>query len=315
MSCETRASSPATLLGMTDISDLPSDEASTLRLLCSGRKAADVAELLALNVEDVRRRALSGADAMAPKEAAALAESERSRILAVLFGEAVEDPLLSTSPAAQAYAETLQHKLALNLIETKPNLGDVSAAEAAPQASRKTAKADPVITQQGAPNRKRGRLLLAVGGLLAVVVIAGTVISSNGGDNRPAGSGPKSPSTQSAAGGWTVRNRFTLKAVDGSAAKALAGVETKGEASALLIAGNGLNAKTTVGIWLTGGGSSGLIGFQNVNAKGQFSAVGPFPKNLQTADTIVVTLETVRQGQPVPKTPGPVILSSPFSLS
>jgi hypothetical protein len=106
-----------------------------------------------------------------------------------------------------------------------------------------------------------------------------------------------------------------LKSVDGSSGKALAGVETKGEASALLIAGNGLNPDTTVGIWLVGGNSAGLIGFQNVNSKGQFSAVGPLPKNLQKADTLVVTRETVKQGQSVPKTPGSVILSSPFSLS
>jgi hypothetical protein len=107
--------------------------------------------------------------------------------------------------------------------------------------------------------------------------------------------------------------RFTLKPVGAETGKALAGIEVKGSEAKLLIAGNGLDSSSTVGIWLVGGGTSGLVGFQIVNAKGQFSAVGPLPANVDSADTLVVTSETARPGQEAPDHPGRVLLSSPFS--
>jgi hypothetical protein len=300
---------------MTDLSNLPSDEASTLRLLASGKTAADVADLLSLDVEAVKGRALLGADKLAPEESAKLAESERSRVLSVLFGETAADPLLKSSPAAQDYFSAIQQGLGITAIETQ-SIGTPAPPKQEPKAPSKTeARSNGLGEPKQGADRGRGRLLLALAGLAVVGVVAVIVISGGGSDSKPSRSASATTTSQSATDGWTIRNRFTLKAVDGGSGKALAGVETKGEASALLIAGNGLTPSTTVGIWLVGGGSTGLIGFQNVNAKGQFSAVGPLPKNLQKADTVVVTRETVKQGQAVPKTPGPVILSSPFSLS
>jgi hypothetical protein len=147
----------------------------------------------------------------------------------------------------------------------------------------------------------------------SVIAIVIAIVSPWG--NKSVTDAKSAATTTAASTKWVVRDRFTLKAVDGGSGKALAGVETKGEAAALLIAGNGMTPKSTIGIWLTGKGTSGLVGFQVVNSKGQFSAVGSLPKNVQSAVTLIVTSETARPGQASPKSPGPVLLSSPFTLS
>lgn len=69
-----------------------------------------------------------------------------------------------------------------------------------------------------------------------------------------------------------------------------------------------------VGIWLTGGPSPLLVGFQKVSGKGEFSAIGALPTAAGSADRLIVTAEAVKPGQKPPASPGPVLLTSPFSL-
>ena len=170
------------------------------------------------------------------------------------------------------------------------------------------------------PSQRRRRHVL-VAGLVVVglaLVISAYLLGSSGTEYPPrrAASTVKTDGNKAksaSAGGWKVTERLTLKPVGGETGKALAGISVKGAQTSLLIVGNGLDPSSTVGIWLVGGGKSGLVGFQNVNAKGQFSAVGPLPSNVESADTLVVTSETVQAGQAVPSSPGRVLLSSPFS--
>jgi hypothetical protein len=82
----------------------------------------------------------------------------------------------------------------------------------------------------------------------------------------------------------------------------------------MLVAGTGLKPNTTVGIWLTGSQAPALVGFQKVNAKGEFTAVAAVPKSAPQANRVIVTSENVQPGQPVPKTPGTVVLASSFSV-
>ena len=314
---------------MTKLNQLPADQASTLKLLASGKTPQDVADALTVGLDAVINRAVEGADALAGDSADSLARSERERVLQSVFGNGPEDPLLKSSPAAKEYANAVRNGLAMGTPpppvtkeqktvvapEVTPPLRKAASGSRTP-AARMDAKPtqSPKASESGSAERRRGLILIACLGVVLVGIIVAVV--TPGDDSKNSASTQSSVATSSAAnGGWQIRSRFTLKPVDGGSGKALAGIETKGEASALLIAGNGMTPKATVGIWLVGGKTAGLVGFQTVNAKGQFSAVGPLPKNLQSADTLVVTSETVKPGQKVPTSPGPVILSSPFSLS
>ncbi len=314
---------------MTKLNQLPADQASTLKLLASGKTPQDVAEALAVGLDAVITRAVDGADVLAGDSADSLARSERERVLQSIFGNGLEDPLLKSSPAAMEYANAVRTELGMDT--PRPPVTGAQKSVVAPVLQPPPSKAasgpnPPALNESKKPatsrepaespsvDRRRGIILIACLGIVIVGIIVALVTP---GDDSKESTSASSPATTSSAanGGWQIRSRFTLKPVDGGSGKALAGIETKGEASALLIAGNGMTPKTTVGIWLVGGKTAGLVGFQTVNAKGQFSAVGPLPKNLQTADTLVVTSETVKPGQKVPTSPGPVILSSPFSLS
>ncbi len=293
---------------MSKLSSLPPDVASTLRLLATGRSPRDVAQALAIEPDAVRERALEGADLLAGSKAEALAEGERKRILAFLFSEADSEPLLDSSPAARDYAEAVRAGIAggASVPPTAAKTPKPSKASAAPVTAESAGK------DSAGKERTRGLILI---GCLGVVVVAIVIAIVSPWGNKSATDAKSVATTTAASTKWVVRDRFTLKAVDGGSGKALAGVETKGEAAALLIAGNGMTPKSTIGIWLTGKGTSGLVGFQVVNSKGQFSAVGSLPKNVQTADTLIVTSETAKPGQAAPKSPGPVLLSSPFTLS
>ena len=165
---------------------------------------------------------------------------------------------------------------------------------------------------------QKGSILL--GGLAAILI--GIVLIAwqpwdDGGSS--AKTGTTAPTTtqaarQNAGSGWTVRSRYTLKPVPGASGKAIAGIETKANQAALLIAGAGLPGSSTVGIWFQGPTGSGLVGFQKVDAKGQFTAIGPLPAIVTKANRIIVTRETAPVGSAAPKQPGPVLLTAPFKL-
>ena len=310
---------------MSNLANLPADEASTLRLLAGGKNPSDVAEALAIDLNAVMARAQRGADSLAGPLSRDLAESERARVVSALFGLSADEPLLTSSPAAQAYASAVEEALGIRKPAPAETPTEVFtpvraqspkpvAAKPSPRPATTVPSAKNEPKSERSPERTRGIILLSC---LAVVIVGIVIalVAPGGESTKKAADQTASTTTPTQNGGWQIRNRFTLKAVDGGSGKALAGIETKGEASALLIAGNGLAPSSTVGIWLLGGSSAGLIGFQTVNSKGQFSAVGPLPKNLQSADTLAVTRETVKPGEKAPTTPGPVVLSSPFSLS
>ena len=102
--------------------------------------------------------------------------------------------------------------------------------------------------------------------------------------------------------------------VAGTTGAGIGGLETKDGQQALLIAGTRMKPSTVVGIWLTGGPSPVLVGFQKVGAKGEFSAIGAVPKGADSADRLIVTSESTKPGQKPPAAPGQVLLTSPFSL-
>jgi len=310
---------------MQTLSSLPADQASALRLLSGGTTYRAVADLLGLTEDSVASTALTGLDALAPQEAKALTEMERRRVADVVLGQSGSDPLIQGSPAAGAYAARLRAALGSGLTaestQTEPPTKVIPLSSKPPISSPPAASKDPKNsgTVPMPEHRRRGLLLLM--GVAAVAVVVAIVIntSSGGSDQASMSSSAVTTTTTtnaaSASGGWTIRDRFTLKPVAGGSGQALAGLGTKTNSAAILIAGNGLQAGSTIGIWLTGPSSSGLIGLGKVDTKGQFSGIGPIPKNVASATEIVVTQEQATTAKKVPASPGPVLLKAAFKVS
>ena len=325
---------------MDPLSQLPPDQASALRLLAGGRSYTDVADLLGLTEQDVIQTALKGADILGGSSADALTESERLRVLNVLLGIKDSDPLMAGSPSAAEYGGLVSAALPGTKVRNEVRSEAAHKPSQVPTPSAKTAVTSlPAIptskrsAQASTPSREssptnpesrpRGVALIAGLGAVAVGVILVVWHPWSGSDQSTRGSTSAATTTTTpqstkpgskGANGWTVKSKFELKPTTGGSGKALAGVETKGSSAALLIAGNGMRASSTVGIWLTGPGGPGLVGFQKVNAKGQFSAIGQLPKNALTATQIIVTQETTSPGAKVPTQPGPALLSANFSF-
>lgn len=319
---------------MDPLSQLPPDQASALRLLSGGRSYTDVADLLGLTEHDVIQTALKGADSLAGSSAEALTESERLRVLDVLLGIKESDPLMAGSPSAAEYGSCVSAALPGTQLRSEQPAQAASKPTSVPAPPAKTpvdslpaippVKVSPPSRESSSARpsfKSRGVALIAGLGAVAVLVILLLWQPWSGNNQSPPDSTSAATTTtqpakpgSKGANGWTVKSKFELKSTSGGSGKALAGVETKGSSAALLIAGNGMRASSTVGIWLTGPGGPGLVGFQKVNAKGQFSAIGPLPKNALTATQIIVTQETTSPGAKVPNQPGPALLSANFSF-
>ena len=319
---------------MDPLIQLPPDQASALRLLSGGRSYSDVADLLGLTEQDVIQTALKGADSLGGSSAEALTESERLRVLDVLLGIKEGDPLLAGSPSAAEYGARVSQALpGTQLLTEQPSEAGpkptsvpapgAKAAVASPPAIPPVKVSPPSRESNSATSGSRSRGVTLLAGLGAVVILVILLLWqpwSGNDQSTPSSTSAATTTTQNTkpgskgANGWTVKSKFELKPTAGGSGKALAGVETKGSSAALLIAGNGMSASSTVGIWLTGPGGPALVGFQKVNAKGQFSAIGQLPKNALTATQIIVTQETTSPGAKVPTQPGPALLSANFSF-
>lgn len=308
---------------MKTLDSLPADQASALRLLTGGKTYRAVADLLGLTAESVASTALAGLDSLAPDEAKSLTEMERSRVADVVLGQTGSDPLIQGSPAAGAYAARIRAAMGVQAAtastESTPPTKVMPAASKppAPASSKAPVAPKPAGLTAATGDRRRGMFLLA--GVTTAAVGIALLVSSPWDASNPSSTSSAASTTSTAAtpagGGWTIRDRFTLKPVAGGSGQALAGLGTKSNSAAILIAGNGLQAGSTIGIWLTGQGKAGLIGLGKVDAKGQFSGIGPLPKNVATATELVVTQEQATTGKKIPSAPGSVLLKSPFKVS
>ncbi len=296
------------------------EDLAALRLVAGGRSYSQVAADLAIDESAVRQSARTAIDAFAGASVRNLTESERSRIADWLLAQTDDEPLVVTSPAAREYAMNAtaaahaQQGVELNSL---PLSGVTSPKEFA--VSSPVAKATP---RRG---NRAGITLLALGtaAILIVVLAASGVFSSTSEQQATSTASLPLTSTSTQAqqtpsdgqlAGWKLSKRFDLVPVTGASGRGIAGLETKGKQSALLVAGTGLKPGIAVGIWVTGGAAPGLVGFQRVTAKGEFTAVGAVPAGAPSADRLIVTEEQISKNAPPPTSPGRVLLSSPFGL-
>ena len=320
------------------VSQTPSTESlAALRLVAAGRSYDAVAADLAIAEASVRELARTAVDTFAGPAADALTNAERERIADWLLGQTMKEPLVERSPAAREYAEAA----AASAWQTQGvNLRPLPASETAkkfvqPGSPKSTGtlnqpkpQSNPKTTASSSEGGRRagvallglGAAALVVGALAALGVFSGSSSTrAKSSISTSAATKPQTTTSQttpngSQLAGWTLSKRFDLAPVTGASGRGIAGLESKGQQHALLVAGTGLSPGVVVGIWVTGGPAPGLVGFQRVTSKGEFSAVGAVPASASSADRLIVTEEHITKSSPPPTAPGRILLSSPFGL-
>jgi hypothetical protein len=185
-------------------------------------------------------------------------------------------------------------------------------------------------------SRRGGAILLGLGGVIVIAVIVIVIVLASGGSGgkhnttgtslanstTPAtGSTSTTPTAPGNAGSKALA--VTILGASSAGAKSKGAAEIiseKGQLWLFLVAVN-LAPSTThpqnyYGVWLTNGPTdSQLIGFQTVPSSGRLAAFTRLTSAKSTYSRfkrMLVTLEPT--ANPVPKTPGKVVLSGPFNL-
>jgi hypothetical protein len=314
----------------------PESRAVLSLVLLQSRSYADIADLLRLREDEVRKRAHAAAeDLVAPTDS--LGAATRARIIDYVLGEQTASERaetraeLSASTVARGWAAELAAaltplaKTALPAIPNSPAVQPAATAEVkprrdllviAPPTPRPAAAARPAALFALAaaapplPRPRRARPLARVIApvLLAAVALVVLVLVLGFG---------RSSATHSAAHGHTFRKLVLQPA--GSNRNALGAadlVRQRGGSVLLLLQARGLqpNRHNAYAVWLFNTpGDARLLGFVSpaVGATGTFSSGVQLPDDAFRFRDLIVTLERSSQ----PTTPGPAVLRAALSLS
>ncbi len=278
---------------MPRLDDLPPDQRATLSLLVDrGKSYAQVAELLNIPEQAVRDRAHAALDALA--------------------GAPGETPAAYVAPATSPHRDPARG-------------GEGAARRAASSVSDAAA---------GLPVSRRGGALLLAG--IVVAVIVAVILLSRGGGGGGGGSGANantSASTSASTGGHTtsssakstkssssktpsITNQLTLTSPD-SSSKSVGIVEVLAEGSqrAFYMAAEHLPPSQGFSyvVWLYNSPSNAqpISKAPTVTSNGRMQGGALLPANAGDYHQILLTRETGNS----PTHPGPIVLSSPFSLN
>jgi Sigma-70, region 4 len=324
---------------MSRLDDLPPDQRATLSLLLrQGKSYAEVASLLSIPEGAVRDRAhaalasLAGGD-QPGAEASEPRAARREDISDYLLGQQTSAgartatrAYLEDSAEGRAWAAAIAAGLAPLASQPLPEIPD-GRGQRAPDRPASEIRASPAPEERagrsriGVPgslpsSRLGGALLLAV---IAVAAIVAIILSVGGGGSRSAttsGASASATSTSSKGAGPTEDGRFTLTPTN-PASKAIGEVEilSEGDKRAFYIAADHLPPSRGFfyAIWLYNSPTShqALSRSPPVGSNGRLEGGALLPSNAGEFHRMLLTRETNNR----PSSPGPVVLSGPFSLS
>jgi hypothetical protein len=320
---------------MSRLDELPPDQRAAISLLLRQRKSyAEVATLLAIDERAVHDRAHAALALLAPREARELAAERREEVGDYLLGQqsGVADRLatrtyLSESEPARAWATAIAGELAPLASTPLPEIPAGAAAAAAAADGDVAAKESPAAAQAaGAPgasperslgerlpsSRLGGALLLAA--IAAAVVIAVVLITDGGGSHAGKGS-TRSTASAKTGSGPAVTQRLTLTSpTPGSKTVGVMDILVEGSRRAFFIDAENLPESKGFfyALWLYNSASSHrpLSASPPVGSSHRLQGGALLPSDAARYHTVLVTRETSR----TPASPGPIVLSGPFSL-
>ncbi len=264
---------------MTRLDDLPPDQRAVLLLLVQqGKSHAEIAELLGIPERAVRDRAHAGLEALA--------------------GGAGETPAAGGRPAPP--------------LQDPPSQSPPRELRSRPESDSAGARAsrDPrTPASRAGSSRRAGALLLLA--LVIVIVVVVILLTSGGGSTKNASTGTSGTSTAQAH----VDKQLKLTSpVPGSNAIGIAEVLSQGSQYAFFVAAEHLPPTSGFfyAAWLYNSANDARVlgRAPSVTSNGRLQAVGALPSNASHYHQLLITRETATK----PTTPGPIVLSGPFSL-
>jgi hypothetical protein len=313
---------------MARIDSLPAEQKAVLQLILQqGKSYHDLAGLLRIDEDAVRRRAHAAAAALGPNATPGLPDARRDEITDFLLGQgsqadrdATRD-VLAGSAAERAWARAVRDELGPLAGDALPEIPAERAASAPVAPAEPVAAAEPAAAgaRPALPRSSRlgGALLL---GLVAVVVAVVLVVVLGGG-----GSGTGNADTASTAAKKTtttpqpvVKAQVNLAPPKGApAAKALGVVQVVDvsgqQAINAVVQGLPTTKKAGYGIWLySSGGKELFLGyFSSADQQGRLIAQGKLSANISGYREMLVSTETQKN----PARPGTIYLRGPIKTA
>jgi hypothetical protein len=337
---------------MAVLDDLPPDQRAALQLLLKqGQSYAQLAGLLNIDAEAVRRRAHAGVEQLGSGAVDGVTEESRGDIADYLLGQQTVSQREATraqlveSDAARAWASAVAAALRELAPDAVPEVpGEESPAPAAgpspdagepapalledepatrvreprgPRRGRPRPRGPGVGAPQLPSSRLGGALLLAGAAIVVAVVIV--LLVNGGGGNDKASTLTTNPSTTSTNANPNQPvaqvNLFSPSGRTGTVG--LAQVFRNGSRLAVVIAAQGL-PQGTYALWLYNSASDfRLLGFvpKRVGNDGRFATQGALPADANKFKKLAVTQEQVtsRTSRP-PSKPGTIVLQGDLKL-
>jgi hypothetical protein len=331
---------------MAELATLPPDQRAALQLLLTqGQSYAELAKLLSIDAEAVRRRAHAALEALGPEAGRRLTEERRAEVCDYLLGQQGRSQReatrahLSESAAARAWAREVAgalRELAPDAVPDVPGDGAVAASAPTPAPGQEDELAPALAEEPSAPRvreripRPRGSIptpprpssrlggaLLLAGAAIVIVVVIVLVVNGGGGGGKSSTLSTKPTTTSTNPASQPVA-QINLFAPSGKTnVVGLAQVFRMGSRRAIVIAAQGLSPGTYA-LWLYNSRSDArLLGFvpQKVGSNGRFATQGQLPSDAAHFRRMVVTRETItKQTKKPPSQPGSIALQGDLKL-
>jgi hypothetical protein len=317
---------------MARIDSLPAEQKAVLQLILQqGKSYRDLAGLLRIDENAVRRRAHAAVAALGPNATPGVPDARRDEITDFLLGQGSEAErdttrdVLAGSAAERAWARAVRDELGPLAGDALPEIPAERAASAPVAPAEPVAAAEPAEpaaagARPALPRSSRlgGALLL---GLVAVVVAVVLVVVLGGGGS----SGTGNADTASTAAKKTtttpqpvVKAQVNLAPPKGApAAKALGVVQVVDvsgqQAINAVVQGLPTTKKAGYGIWLySSGGKELFLGyFSSADQQGRLIAQGKLSANISGYREMLVSTETQKN----PARPGTIYLRGPIKTA
>jgi Sigma-70, region 4 len=326
---------------MASLESLPPDQRAVIQLVLQrGRSYDEIAELLSIDRDVVRQRAVAGLTALGPDTR--VPDDKRALIADYLLGHATPDheeqarTQLAESASARAWARVLSSELTPVAASPLPEIPAEQAARepepAKPVAATAEAEAPTAAEtpSEAAPRSSRtgGAILLGAGALVALIIVGVVIVlvANSGGSshhNTTAASVSTPAATTTATTAASTSGATPVAAVvlrSPLGAKKTVGyaqVVKQGGKTGLVLVAQGIPANTThdaYAVWLYNSPSDAhILGFVNPGVKtdGKLQTAGLLPTNAAHFRQLLVTLET----QAKPHGPGKIVLQGSFKLA
>jgi hypothetical protein len=313
---------------MSRIDDLAPDQRAVLQLLLGqGKSYVELSEMLRLDPEAVRQRAVAALDELGPRGGEAPPPEQRAEIADYLLGQQAASQrratreLLETNAGARAWARVVAGEL-------RPLAGD-----ALPEVPAEGAEVDQAFDALQAREARRvevdrssrvGGAVLILGAVIVAVAII-LIVRSGGDDNKNSASTPtttaRTSTSTTATGQPQVVNQVNM--TPGPAAPKAVGVMyilKQGGQFALAVQAQDLPPTTKTrfyAAWLVGSGVAPRpLGFTPVvpstgKSAGRLEFANALPDGASKYKRVVITAESQRN----PKAPGTVVLRGDLKLT